>query len=260
MARSKPDNETSTVSEADSQERVEMANSDNDGSWDKDIGVYERVFRASREVAVLELDVTVKQKGQSKATGKAYEFSYKGISHHQTTHVAKETLIKNGVKFSPYMDKDSLRIEGNKTLVWVEGAFFNVDKPKEDNYKVGCWGEATDNQGQGVQKAYSNAVKQILQKELNMTTFEEAETEDVEHVPENKGSDPESTQKKIQAWASGFKRSLENCSSLKEHKSLVMENKHMLEDEDVSEVTKRFFQDLIAEMRDYHESNDEQAE
>jgi len=253
MAGSTAHKKSGDLLPSDQPEGLQLVDGEDDGSWDQDLGIHERIFRASRDVATLDEDLDVRQKGTTKA-GKDYDFTYKGISHHQTTLIAKVALSKYGVKFSPQMEKDSLRIEGNKTLIWVEGRFINVDAPG-DEHTSGSWGEATDNKGQGVQKAFTNAVKSILQKELNMTTKEEEITEDITHVPEGDGNNNKVS---VEAWASTYKSALESCGSMKDYKALVRDNKQMLNSDAVSDVTKRYFEDMQMEIRDYIESKEQQ--
>ena len=53
----------------------------------------------------------------------------------------------------------------------------------------------------------------------------------------------------IQQWASVFKRALENAKTEKEVDQLKRENKDQLDSPDLPDVTRQFFNDLIAERK-----------
>lgn len=222
-------------------------------SWDKDASLKLRLLRAQEAVAVLELDVTVK--GETRNGGK---YQYQGISAAQVIARAKAALISNGILYTPCVRQESVKIDGNKTSLWVDGYFENVDDPdgdEETGYVVrGAWGSGTDNADNGYAKAFTNANKQILAKTLNMTTVEDEKTEEVQHEPDSARAivkEAEKAQgKTLQAWAASFKAALTKAGTIKEINDLQRANKDQLMAEELPEVTRDFFIELIQQRKE----------
>lgn len=211
--------------------------------WDAKASLKLRIFRAQFEVAILELDSDVKI-----VTKEGKTFGYKGISAAQVVARAKAALISHGVLYTPAEDKSSITVNGNKTSIWIEGHFENVDNPSEA-FTRGAWGSGTDNADNGFAKAFTNANKQILAKTLQMTTVEDEKTNEVAYEPDNaeaiRKEAKQDQSKTLQVWATNYKAALNNAKTLKELMALQTANKEQLLSEDTPEVTRDFFIDLI---------------
>lgn len=212
-------------------------------AWDRQASLRVRLLRAQADVSVLTLDATIQAETKS---GKTY--SYKGISHAQVVAKASAALIKHGVLYTPEQAQDKVEVSGNKTKVWVNGRFENVDDPA-DCIVRGAWGEGVDNAANGTAKAFTNANKQILAKTLNMSTVEDDKDTEVEHRPE--GASPRQreseamTETAIRTWATAFKAAIEGCSTKAGLKKLRAENTSMLNSEHLPDATRNYFLDML---------------
>lgn len=211
-------------------------------AWDTNASLRLRILRAQAEVATLTLDSTVK--GTTKDNK---SFSYQGITAAQVVARAKSALIAQGVLYTPIVDRQSFRQDGNKTSLWISGLFENVDSP-EDFMERGAWGAGTDNSDNGYAKAFTNANKQILTKTLNMTTIEDEKTVEVEHEAERAPAAVREaqalTEAAIRQWADSFREALRGAKTLKDLKRIRAENGDMLKR--VPEATSEYFMDMIA--------------
>lgn len=197
-------------------------------------------------MATLDLDATIK--GETKS-GKTY--SYQGISSAQVVARAKAALIRNGVLYMPEVDAKTHKVNGNKTSVWINGVFENVDDPA-DTIIRGAWGEGTDNADNGSAKAFTNANKQILTKTLNMTTVEDDTLTAVEHEPESKSSAVRNaeatTEATIKSWADAYREALRGCTTKQQLGKVRAENAHMMKNPTIPQPTKDYFADMISEL------------
>ena len=106
-------------------------------------------------------------------------------------------------------------------------------------------------------KAGANAVKEMLKKRFLVTDRDDAKEEEdkIDHKTDAQLSVAEAEKLKaqraaaIQQWASVFKRALENAKTEKEVDQLKRENKDQLDSPDLPDVTRQFFNDLIAERK-----------
>lgn len=238
------------VSEAGDDSRVEMDQSDfgDAATWNEDHRLRRRLLIAQADVKRLEKDVDV-PKTQMK-NGKFYG-GFKGISAAQVVYAAKQILTQNGIFYSSASHMDWIKREDNKTLVYVQATFENVDNP-DDSITKGSWGEGNDNSDRGVQKATTNAEKIILSKMLLMTIAGEDEAEP---VPTKEKGDTEERRKldeeaevNIQQWAGAYKAALEGCTSLEQLEKVRKDNKAIMKSDRVPDVTREFFVDLIASL------------
>jgi ERF superfamily len=193
---------------------------------------------------VLTKDSTITAETKS---GKAY--SFKGITSAQIVARGKAALISHGVLYTTDPDQTTLKVDGNKTTVWVHGTFENVDDPADFIVRKAL-GEGVDNAGNGFAKAYTMANKQILAKQLNMTTVDDDAPTEVQHNPGNRGGAEReaeaTTDMAIKTWADAFKRALDGCNSLNELKRIRAENAHMMKNDKVADATKTYFIEKIA--------------
>ena len=115
-------------------------------------------------------------------------------------------------------------------------------------------GAGTDNSDKAFAKAGTNALKEMLKKQFQVTDREDAKEEEdrVEHQSGDgvKRADleksKEETRKALAQWASTFKASIEGAPDIQTIKRLERENKEQLSSEGLPEVTRTFFVELIA--------------
>jgi hypothetical protein len=174
-------------------------------------------------------------------------FSYKGISAAQVVARAKAALISHGVLYTAEVDRESVKLDGNKTTLWVLGRFENVDDEK-DFRVIGMWGEGTDNSDNGHAKAFTNGNKQILSKQLNLTTVEDEKQTETPHERVHKSTaqkDAEAlTDVTIKQWADAFRDALRGATNLKDLARIRAENADMMKR--IPEATRDYFVDMIS--------------
>lgn len=211
--------------------------------WDSSASLKLRLFRAQRDAVTLNLDANVKVKTKSGA-----EFSYMGISQAQVVAKAKAALLKHGVLYSSSIKIDSVRVDGNKTTLIVIGTFESVDTDEVKNVEM--WGEGTDYSDNGHAKAFTSGTKQILLKQLNLTTVEDEKTAEVAHEPSSKPAairDAQAvTEAAIKTWADAYREALRGCRSLADLKRIRAENASMMQK--VPEATRDYFTDMIVSL------------
>lgn len=202
-----------------------------------------RLLWTQSDVNTLTKDAEIK--GKTRDGG---QYSYKGISGAQVVAVSKAALIDNGVLFTAEIDVDSVKIEGNKTRLLVIGTFECADT--DEKKVVRMWGEGTDNADNGTAKAFTGGTKQILLKQLNLTTVEDEKTTEVEHETQPRGQavrEAEAlTQEAVQTWGDAFRAALRGATSLNELKRIRAENASMMKK--VPEATQSYFAEMIAQL------------
>lgn len=208
-------------------------------SWNPDHSLRRRMLMAQAEVKRLEQDLDVRF-GQTQ---------YKGISAAQVVHHAKQILTKHGIFYSSNSEMEWMKRENNKTLVYVEAVFANVDD-RADVMGKGSWGEGNDNSDKGVQKATTNAEKIILSKALLMTIDGEDEAQPVETKEPGESTEvrklDDEANVNIQQWAGAYKSALEGCKTIEMLNKVRKDNKSIMKSDRVPDVTREFFVDLIA--------------
>jgi hypothetical protein len=233
------------IPETDQPGRVPVAESAADAapSWDTKASLKLRFLRAQRDVETLIKDSEIKG-----TTAKGGSYSYKGISSAQVVARSKSALISHGVLYTSEIDIDSVKVNGNKTLLVVVGTFESVDS--DETKIVRMWGEGTDNSDNGHAKAFTNGNKQILLKQLNLTTVEDEKTTEVEHETQPRSTAIKAaeaqTEVAVQQWADAFRAAIRGATSLQELKKIRGENAQMMKS--VPEVTRDYFAELIASM------------
>lgn len=215
--------------------------------WDREASLSLRLLRAQNDVSVLALDANV-----TGETAKGGKFSYQGITAAQIVARAKAALFRQGVLYIPVMDKNSVKIDGNKTSLWVDASFISVDKEGEQ-LNIGSWGSGTDNAANGIAKAFTNANKQILAKTLCMTTVEDDQEKETPHEPDSaaqiRKEAKQDKNKTLQAWAASYKTALSRATTLEEIIKLQRENREQLMAEETPDVTRDFFIDLFEQRK-----------
>lgn len=227
--------------------RVEVADSPaRTQKWQPTDSVFLRLARAQDDVKTITQDATIKVKAKGDSDK---EFSYKGVSSAQVVTFAKRALLDNGIVFVPVPSQEGVRISGNKTALWVEGQFVNVDTPA-DRMAIGAWGAGTDNNDKDYAKAMTNAVKIILSKVLMMSTLEDehedATPHDADAKPRAVKNAEALTDVAIKTWADAYKRALDGCKTIKDLKQVRSENVTMMSNPSLPEVTRQYFEDKIS--------------
>lgn len=161
-------------------------------------------------------------------------------------------LAKHGVDVSPSLVERTY--SGNRCDVLVDFEFSCTDDA--DQIKVIRWaGAGTDNGDKAFAKAGTNALKEILKKRFLITDRDDAkeEAEAVEHKTDegiargDVDKIKEQRRSAIQQWAGAFKSAVENAKTADDVKRLRRDNRDQLDSEDLPDVTRVFFNDLIRE-------------
>ncbi len=145
---------------------------------------------------------------------------------------------------------------GNRCDVLIDFEFERLDDPL-DRRTIRWAGAGTDDGDKGFSKAGTNALKEMLKKRFLITDRADAEDEgaSVEHRPDEgatrKEVDDVKDQRRsaIEQWAKTFKSALEKSTNLKDIQRLERENKDQLASEDLPEVTRTFFIELIEDRK-----------
>lgn len=243
----KPRGRRGKVSEIEAGEprRVEMVDGAESASsqWDTTASLKIRFLRVQRDVETLTKDADIK--GTTKAGG---TFSYKGISSAQVVARAKSALITHGVLYTAEIETESVKIDGNKTKLVVVGTFENVDS--DEKKIVRMWGEGTDNADNGHAKAFTSGNKQILLKQLNLTTVEDEKTHEIEHETKPRTAAVRDAEAQadvaVKQWADAFRDALRGAKTAKELARIRAENSDMMKR--VPDATREYFADMIASL------------
>ena len=137
-----------------------------------DINIYQRLHATMKQVKYV-------QKERNKG------MQYSTVSHDAVTAKVRPALVENGIVYHPVNLQHWQN--GNRTEVVLSLRFVNIDKP-EEYVDVPGLGFGVDNQDKGPGKAISYAVKYCLLKALGLETGDDADNEEVEHKPENEGT------------------------------------------------------------------------
>lgn len=141
---------------------------------------------------------------------------------------------------------------GNRCDVLVDFEFCNLDTPSE--LRVIRWaGAGTDNGDKAFAKAGTNAMKEMLKKVFLITDRADAEeeTDKVDFSPTEGATraevdrEKERTRSALEQWAKAFKMAIEKADNLKDIQRLERENKEHLVSEELPDVTRSFFIELI---------------
>lgn len=186
-------------------------------------------------------------------------FKIKGHTFEAVLAEIRPLFAKHGVDMTPNLVERTY--SGNRCDVIVDFTFERTDD--SDEQRVIRWaGAGTDNGDKAFSKAGTNAVKEMLKKRFLVTDREDAkeETETVEHKTDDGIARGEVERLKaerkaaIQQWATTFKAALETATTPDEIKRLRRDNRAQLDSDDLPDVTRTFFNDLIndriAEMED----------
>lgn len=182
--------------------------------------------------------------------GEKFKYSFQAHTIEGILHGVRALLDEHGVWMEPNLVERTYN--GNRCDVIFDFHFENVDDPS-DKKVIRYAGADTDNGGKGFAKAGTNALKEMLKKVFLITDREDAkeETDSVEYTPTEGASRADVDKAKderraaIEQWAKALKMALEKADNLKDIQRLERENRDQLISEDLPEVTRNFFVELI---------------
>ena len=170
-------------------------------------------------------------------------------------------LSKYGVGYTPNLVERSYA--GNRCDVIVDFAFEVLDIPiipegaqlipGAVSRTIRWAGAGTDNGDKAFAKAGTNALKEMIKKVFLVTDRDDAkeETETIEHESEGVNrrdvdKAKEERRAAIESWAKSFKSAVTNSPNAKDLVRLQRENNDQLMSDDLPEVTRLFFIELLA--------------
>lgn len=209
--------------------------------WDNEANIYLRLFRAKQDISRIEKDAQA-----TITTRKGGKFSYDYITHDQVALKSRDVFAKHGIL--PWPTVLERQDDGNKTKLRVQVDFINVDAP-EDRLVSEVWGDGVDESDKGPGKAYSYAMKNLILKALQLNTGEDIEADDTKHKRQPSDSalakETAGVKDAVRSWADNFKMAIDGATLLSDLKDLRTNNRNMLLSDDVPQVTKDFFHDLL---------------
>lgn len=195
-----------------------------------------------------------KQDIQMSNADRSKTWTIKGHTFEAVLSEMRPLFAKHGVDVTPNLVERTYT--GNRCDVLVDFTFERTDD--SDETRVIRWaGAGTDNGDKAFAKAGTNAVKEMLKKRFLVTDRDDAkeETESVEHHTGEGATRAEVEKAKeqrrqaIEQWAKALKMGLEKSTTKKDVERLERENKDQLVSEDLPEVTRSFFAELITDRK-----------
>lgn len=183
---------------------------------------------------------------------KTEKFSFLGHTFEAVLSEVRPLLHRHGVDIEPTLVERTYN--GNRCDVLVDFAFERTDD--SDERRVIRWGGAgTDNGDKAFAKAGTNALKEMLKKRFLITDRDDAkeEEEKVEHQTDDAvqrqrlAQETEKRRSAVMKGLHGLKIAIEGASSLDDLKRVRRDSRELLNDEAVPEVTRTFFDDLLAD-------------
>lgn len=159
-------------------------------------------------------------------------------------------FVRHGIDLTPNLVERTY--SGNRCDVLVDFEFTNLDDETEK--RVIRWaGAGTDNGDKAFAKAGTNAMKEMLKKVFLVTDRDDAkeEEEQVEFQTPESVSRSELERERnrgraaLEKWATTFKAAIETAGSVKDVQRLERDNKDQLISQELPDVTRTFFVDLI---------------
>jgi predicted GIY-YIG superfamily endonuclease len=208
-----------------------------------------KVLTLSQRMAAIRDEAFGIGKDNIKMKSKAgVEFTIKGHTVEAVLSEMRPLLTKHGVDMTPNLVERTYN--GNRCDILVDFEFENLDDAA-DRRVIRWAGAGTDDGDKGFSKAGTNALKEMLKKRFLITDRDDAkeETEAVEHQTEASQASVQKAQEKakraLQQWAATFKAALETAETETDVKRLERDNKDQLTDENLPEITRTFFAELI---------------
>jgi hypothetical protein len=192
---------------------------------------------------------TIKMKSKA-----GVEFTIRGHTIEAVLSEMRPLLVEHEIDLWPYLVDRSYT--GNRCDVTIDWTFERLDE--SDEKRVIRWaGAGTDDGDKGFSKAGTNCLKEMLKKAFLITDRDDAKEEEdkVEHKTDgevgraalDKAKDERA--RAIQQWAKTFKSALETAKTEKDVDRLKTENREQLDAEDLPDVTRQFFNELIADRK-----------
>jgi hypothetical protein len=213
-------------------------------SVDPGANVVKRLWRIEQEIEAVEKSqtATVKMEG-----GGQYTYKYSG--HDLILAFVRPLLAKHGVKHWPSTIKHERA--GNLTMLTLRLRFINVDNP-EDWIEAEVVNYGADKGDKGGTKALTNAVREGIKKALNITSEEDKYADEHTDFDAQEGASrtdleaaKEKTRDALEKWAKSFKAAVETAATVKDVERLERDNKSQLTAEELPDVTRTFFIELI---------------
>jgi hypothetical protein len=215
-------------------------------SVDPKANVYLRLWRIERELGAVEKSQTATVKLESGG-----QYTYKFSGHDLIIAAVNPLLAKHGVKVWPTTIGHERT--GNMTVLTVRMTFVNVDEPT-DVAVAEVVNYGADKGDKGASKALTNCIREAVKKALNITSEEDDRANEHTDYQTNEGAtradlDKAKDQRRaaIEQWAKTFKMALQKAATKKDIQRLQRENAEQLSSEDLPEVTRTFFVELIQE-------------
>lgn len=234
----------------DTRERVEVADSAGAPVAEQDTAETKAPLSLKARLAAIRADAF----GIGKEDIQMGTFKIKGHTFEAVLSEMRPLLVKHGVDMSPSLIERTYT--GNRCDVLVDFTFERVDD--SDERRVIRWGGAgTDNGDKAFAKAGTNCVKEMLKKVFLVTDRADAEEEttSVEHetaetiAAKASAVDGQKRRAATAAWAKTFKAAIETAPTKADLQRLERENRDQLTSEDLPEVTRTFFVELIEERK-----------
>lgn len=240
--------------ETNIRERMDVAEGDEPVAANIDTGEGETVERRrlwtfERMAAILdECDAIGKQDIKMEKDGK--KWSIKGHTVEAVLSEIRPLFSKHGLSIMPNLVERTYA--GNRCDVIIDWKFRALDD--RDDIEIVRWaGAGTDNGDKAFSKAGTNCLKEMLKKTFLVSDRDDAKEEEdkVEHQTEegvNRAAleqEREKRRKAIQLWASAFKAAVEGASDPAELKRIERDNREQLSSEDLPDVTRSFFIELL---------------
>lgn len=239
--------------QANHRERVEVAESPKPAAANEDTNPV-KAWTLKERLAAIRAEAYGIGKDNIKMKSKAgVEFTIKGHTVEAVLSEMRPLLDKYRVDMTPNLVERTY--SGNRCDVLVDFEFESLDSPET---KVVRWaGSGTDDGDKGFSKAGTNALKEMLKKRFLITDRDDAkeEEEKVEHRPEGTRDSAALEKAKeqraaaIQQWAKTFKAALESAQTVADVDRLKRDNHEQMESPDLPDVTRIFFNELIAERK-----------
>jgi predicted transcriptional regulator len=203
-----------------------------------------RMWRAELDIGAVEKAQTATVQMES---GKNYTYKFSGYD--VIVAAVKPALAKHGIKVIP-TTKTHERI-GNLTVLTVDIAFYSVDDP-EDMLTVQMVNYGADKGDKGASKALTNCVREGIKKALGITSVEDDRADETTVYESDEGASradldraKEGRRGAIENWARTMKSAIENATDTKTVDRIGRENSAQLMSEDLPEVTRVFFTELM---------------
>lgn len=239
----------------DNRERMAVAKGDEPAATEEDT-TPKRPMTLSQRLAAIRAEAfgigkdNIKMSYADKKTGERKEYTIKGHTVEAVLSEMRPLLDAVGALVVPNLVERTY--SGNRCDVLVDFEWESLDDA--DDKRVVRWaGAGTDDSDKAFSKAGTNALKEHLKKLFLITDRDDAkeETESVEHQAEGGASrrDLEAARDQrrmaIEQWAKAFKMALEKATDPKDIQRLQRDNVTQLASEDMPEVTRTFFIELI---------------